>query len=1411
MGTSSLPSPEELVSHTTSSAATVVDAASSSTVNTISTADSAPARQVPSPPKSSTAMTRMSPGSASSLSATSHTDLDLPPSTSSSLEPPSPISAKAAAAANMNRTSKFIPIVRPVYTENRKSLYGGGPGGSLSSVLPHKPPAIQTSADGLGEAVESPPPLTAEGVMAQQVASPTRISMVNLLRKNSSSKKKAAAAAAAAAAGGYEPPKDYKPERKRSEGNAVVAAMSNLSFSRTKRAAAAAAGSVKPSLLPVPTVSPSPKSKTPTSSGSGTFGFMTGRKSFSSSHPPFSAAAAAAAAEAPSTPTSATTTSSRVTPVKQAGSAPTSASSVKSSGASTAVLTEPLPTPTSAGTRRVSNAPAPAGGGGGVSMDSGLDQPTKKPSSSALAQHRQSIAKLPSADSLRSTDATSQKLSSRSLTTGSALSLGGSTVVVGGAGASSSSPSASGGAGRLHPSSVSSPSKPSTASSLAYHRRSIAAVTAESLTKPPSNTRDRSGSTSTAPPASMTNMSRSASFQHPGAAGGGGGGGVRKSPSSPSPSSARSTGSGTSLKLPLTPDATMHYYRELLTGYEQREVFEFPQVWFAGAAGVEKVGSAGRVTGAEGGEGKEVKEEDKGVFNHGYDDARGDYYLTFHDHVAYRYEIISLLGKGSFGQVVKCYDHKNRTHVALKIIRNKKRFEKQGVVEVRVLDRLRVEDSNNMYNIIHMQDHFYFRGHLCITFELLGINLYEWLKAGGFRGCHLGVIKRFTLQILQCMDLLSRNKIVHCDLKPENVLLRETSFLQPNRFDLNTAALAAHPDPLRALPREFLGEGYGIKVIDFGSSCFESEKVYTYVQSRFYRSPEVILGIGYNMAIDMWSLGCIMAEMYTGYPLFPGENEQEQLACIMEVKGVPPESLIDRGTRRKLFFDSGGSPRIFPNSKGKKRRPGAKNLVNVLRTADAGFIDFIERCLEWDPELRMTPDEALRHEWMRDMVPASYPFPTRSTPTTALAAAGVGGVSTASSPVKKHATSASSLSNTSSTSSSNRRSVYHPPPAANLPNGASHHASHHHHAQYGQQAGYPSSSSSNNNNNNNATANANATNFSRARSMTRFQNAGGLPTVDTANLGGGMGSQGPVTASAVLMTSSTVGYQQQQGRPVSQYHPRSASYAQQQQQQPYGGQVSSPTRGSGQSGGGGGSMLGMMLGGVVGVGQAPQQQQQQQQQEPGGGGVGSAGAAAALPPISSNGSGGQKPGAIGMSRSFTGAVNGGAGFSSTAFAQYQQQQQQRASHHHPHQQHQQQQQQQQQQEAYPYISYGSPQHHHNHHHQHSPHTTNPTTTHQHLQGLHVQGHLASPPASSQPQPLASGRQGSSNRYSLSAAFANATGGGTGGGGEQRGGGGMAGFSVGGFGRKGQGQGQGQGQGGGVGMGRSATAGAGGSG
>ncbi|NWX14429.1 DYRK4 kinase, partial [Aegotheles bennettii] len=358
-------------------------------------------------------------------------------------------------------------------------------------------------------------------------------------------------------------------------------------------------------------------------------------------------------------------------------------------------------------------------------------------------------------------------------------------------------------------------------------------------------------------------------------------------------------------------------FRNQLTVYEQKEIFNYTELWYLGL------------------EAKKIEGLPETQNNNCYDDEHGSYLKVLHDHIAYRYEVLEMIGEGSFGQVAKCLDHKTNELVALKIIRNEKRFHSQALVEVKILDALLKKDKDGTHNIIHMKDHFYFRNHFCISFELLGMNLYELLKKNHFQGFSLSLIRRFTQCVLRCLQVLYQERIIHCDLKPENILLYHK------------------------------GQG-SVKVIDFGSSCYEHQRVYTYVQSRFYRSPEVILGHHYAMAVDMWSLGCIIAELYTGYPLFPGENEVDQLACIMEVLGLPPADFIQAASRKQTFFDSKGFPKSITNSKGKKRCPDSKDLSTVLKTHDAGFLDFLKGCLMWEPALRMTPDEAMKHAWIQE-------------------------------------------------------------------------------------------------------------------------------------------------------------------------------------------------------------------------------------------------------------------------------------------------------------------------------------------------------------------------------------------------------------------------------------------------------------
>eukprot|EP01052_Picozoa_sp_SAG31_P019258 SAG31_NODE_1397_length_8506_cov_13.069585_6_plen_581_part_00 len=228
-----------------------------------------------------------------------------------------------------------------------------------------------------------------------------------------------------------------------------------------------------------------------------------------------------------------------------------------------------------------------------------------------------------------------------------------------------------------------------------------------------------------------------------------------------------------------------------------------------------------------------------------YDDKNWDLIVTHGDMLdSDRYELIKVIGSGSFGQVVKARDRVDNVEVAIKIIKNKPAFYKQAKTEVELLeflnsreDAARREDimrtsqggrsSARDPNIVRLKHHFVHRNHMCLVFELLSYNLYDLLRLTKFRGVSLNLIRKFAKQIITSLRVLSDSNIIHCDLKPENILLR-------------------HP------------KRSAIKLIDFGSSCRDKKTVYTYIQSRYYRAPEVILGTRYDVAIDMWSLGCTL-------------------------------------------------------------------------------------------------------------------------------------------------------------------------------------------------------------------------------------------------------------------------------------------------------------------------------------------------------------------------------------------------------------------------------------------------------------------------------------------------------------------------------------------------------------------------
>ncbi|XP_030067365.1 dual specificity tyrosine-phosphorylation-regulated kinase 1B isoform X2 [Microcaecilia unicolor] len=303
-----------------------------------------------------------------------------------------------------------------------------------------------------------------------------------------------------------------------------------------------------------------------------------------------------------------------------------------------------------------------------------------------------------------------------------------------------------------------------------------------------------------------------------------------------------------------------------------------------------------------------TKKERK-VFNDGYDDDNYDYIVKNGEKWMDRYEIDSLIGKGSFGQVAKAYDHYDQEWVAIKIIKNKKAFLNQAQIELRLLELMNKNDMEMKYYIVHLKRHFMFRNHLCLVFELLSYNLYDLLRNTNFRGVSLNLTRKFAQQLCTALLFLATPElnIIHCDLKPENILL-----CNPKRS--------------------------AIKIIDFGSSCQLGQRV-----DQMNKIVEV-LGVPPNHMLDQ----APKARKYF-------DKLPDGVWGVKRNKDMKKEYKLP-GTRRLhdvLGVETGG--------------PGGR------RTAEQGhspsdylkFKDLILRMLDYDPKIRITSFYALQHNFFK--------------------------------------------------------------------------------------------------------------------------------------------------------------------------------------------------------------------------------------------------------------------------------------------------------------------------------------------------------------------------------------------------------------------------------------------------------------
>ncbi|GAB4815019.1 hypothetical protein N2152v2_002065 [Parachlorella kessleri] len=310
------------------------------------------------------------------------------------------------------------------------------------------------------------------------------------------------------------------------------------------------------------------------------------------------------------------------------------------------------------------------------------------------------------------------------------------------------------------------------------------------------------------------------------------------------------------------------------------------------------------------------------------------------DVIAGRYQVVDLLGQAAFSRAVQALDTKTGMLVCLKIIKNNKDYFDQSLDEIRLLQYINSADPADEHGILRLYDFFYFKEHLFLVCELLRANLYEFQKHNRESGdppyFTLPHIQSIARQVLRALAFLHSLSLIHADLKPENILIKSYSRCE-------------------------------VKVIDMGSSCYTSDHLSSYVQSRSYRSPEVILGAPYDQKIDIWSLGCILAELCTGRVLFQNESLPTLLARLEGILGPIPAHLLQRGRFSHKYFTRQGD--IYERSRRTGRyeylRPKRTSLRRRTGISDELMLDFLLQLLQVDPARRPSAEEALRHPWLQ--------------------------------------------------------------------------------------------------------------------------------------------------------------------------------------------------------------------------------------------------------------------------------------------------------------------------------------------------------------------------------------------------------------------------------------------------------------
>lgn len=315
-----------------------------------------------------------------------------------------------------------------------------------------------------------------------------------------------------------------------------------------------------------------------------------------------------------------------------------------------------------------------------------------------------------------------------------------------------------------------------------------------------------------------------------------------------------------------------------------------------------------------------------------------------------RYTIVKKLGKGHFARVVLVIDTKTNKKLALKIIKNKNSYRKLGLKEIITLRYLSYRDPNNTSLCAKMINSFTYNGHLCIAFEALGDDIFDFLKKNYFHPFPLDHIRHMAYQLCYSVKFLHKKGIIHTDLKTDNLVFVDSSCTkQYNAEKKRNIRLVNRTD---------------IRLIDFG--CAVNDEIFHSftASNRYYRAPEVILKMKWNSPIDIWSLACVLFELHTGDVLFNAEdNDLEHLGIMEKVLGTIPHILTENHkyyTNGKLNFD-------WSQESLEHCFQPLRNSMKTKSDDEMQLFDLLEKMLAYEPCKRITAEKALEHPFFENI------------------------------------------------------------------------------------------------------------------------------------------------------------------------------------------------------------------------------------------------------------------------------------------------------------------------------------------------------------------------------------------------------------------------------------------------------------